>query len=84
LDLPHRAAAQRAADEIARRTGRVVVVTDEHGDEVCIGRPTPIRRNEIIVRPPMLDHDHTVRHWHMTARTARQMSGLMMANILVL
>jgi hypothetical protein len=48
FDLPDDEAACRFADEIARRIGREIVVTDEDGNEVYTAKPP--RRNEIIVR----------------------------------
>jgi len=46
FDLPEKAAARTAAQSIADRIGRVIVVTDDNGDEICTARPTP-RRNEV-------------------------------------
>ena len=48
LDLPSDEAARALAEDIAARTGRMVTVTDERGDEVHETQP---RRNELIVRP---------------------------------
>jgi len=49
LDLPCDETARAVAEEIAERTGRIIKVTDEDGDE--LHRTAPPRRNELIVRP---------------------------------
>jgi hypothetical protein len=46
FDLPDETAARIAAQRIADRIGRVIVVTDDNGDAVCTVRPTP-RRDEV-------------------------------------
>jgi hypothetical protein len=49
LDLPTDEAARAIAEAIAKRTGKVVKVTDEHGDEVHEAKPP--RRKKLIVLP---------------------------------
>jgi hypothetical protein len=44
LELPDEAAARALAQELANKSGREIVVTNEAGDEVCATRP---QRNQV-------------------------------------
>jgi hypothetical protein len=46
FDLPNHEAAEKLAAELARKTGQVIVVRDEEGDEVCtVPRPARAHRS---------------------------------------
>ena len=53
FDLADPETARAIAQDIADKVGRDIVVTDKDGNEVC--KVLPIRRNELTVRPKILN-----------------------------